>query len=290
MSVGEERGDVSQTLPGRADLHSHTIHSDGVLTPEQLVRKAHSVGIAVLSITDHDNVAALDEAGECGKPLGVDIVPGLELSASLGDKDIHILAYLFDPKNERLNEYLEFFRRERLKRAERIVRKLNQINIPLKLDAVLDQAGIGSVGRPHIASALVVGGHIGSYHEAFEKYIGVGAPAYEKKYQVSPQEAVRLVALAGGVSFFAHPGKYTTEADLVQLINVGLDGIEVVHPSHSPSMQAHYRRLANQYFLLESGGSDFHGGRKNDDAVFGSYTVPLHVVEEMRRRCFRSHR
>ncbi|MEK6650328.1 MAG: PHP domain-containing protein, partial [Bacteroidota bacterium] len=252
MTGTEERAEGASTAQERADLHSHTIYSDGALTPEQLVRKAKAVGITTLGITDHDNVGALDEASECGRSLGVDIIAGLELSATLGEKDVHILAYLFDPKNERLLEYLEFFRRERLKRAERIVKKLNQLNIPVTLEAVLEQAGIGSVGRPHVASALVVGGFISNYHEAFDRYIGVGAPAYEKKYQVSPQEAVRLVALAGGVSFFAHPGKYTTEADLVQCINVGLDGIEVIHPSHSPTMQQHYRRLANQYFLLES--------------------------------------
>lgn len=290
MTETEERAEGASTAQERADLHSHTIYSDGALTPEQLVRKAKDVGLTTLAITDHDNVGALNEAGEWGRSLGVDIIPGLELSATLGEKDVHILAYLFDPRNERLLEYLEFFRRERLKRAERIVKKLNQLNIPLTLDAVLEQAGIGSVGRPHIASALVVAGHIGSYHEAFDRFIGVGAPAYEKKYQVSPQEAVRLVAMAGGVSFFAHPGKYTTEADLVQLINVGLDGIEVIHPSHSPTMQQHYRRLANQYFLLESGGSDFHGGRKSDDSSFGAFTVPMRVVDEMRRRCFRTSR
>lgn len=290
MIETEERAEGASPAQERADLHSHTTYSDGALTPEQLVRKARSVGITTLAITDHDNVGALPEATECGRSVGVDIIAGLELSATLGDKDVHILAYLFDPTNERLLEYLEFFRRERLKRAERMVKKLNQLNIPVTLESVLDHAGIGSVGRPHVAGALLTGGYISSYHEAFDRYIGVGAPAYEKKYQVSPQEAVRLVALAGGVSFFAHPGKYTTEADLVQLINVGLDGIEVVHPSHSPTMQQHYRRLANQYFLLESGGSDFHGGRKNDDTVFGAFTVPMRVVEEMRRRCFRNLR
>ena len=290
MEEQETRAERVQEAQGRADLHTHTIYSDGALSPEHLVRKAKAAGLAAIAITDHDNVGALADAVECGQSLGVDVIAGLELSATLGEKDVHILAYLFEPSNARLLEYLEFFRRERLKRAERIVRKLNQINIPLSLDAVLDQAGIGSVGRPHIASALVEGGMTGTYGEAFEKYIGFGAPAYEKKYQVSPEEAVQLVAQAGGLSFFAHPGRSTTEADLLELIRVGLDGIEVIHPSHSPSMQEHYRRLASQYFLLTSGGSDFHGGKKNDNGAFGSYAVPMHVVEEMRRRCFRAPR
>jgi predicted metal-dependent phosphoesterase TrpH len=279
-------GGVSSARPS-ADLHTHTNFSDGVLSPEGLVRKAKSVGLEAIAISDHDNVGALEEAAEVGRSIGVEVIPGLELSATLGEKDVHILAYFFDPSHTRLLEYLEFFRLERLRRAERIVQKLNGLDIPLSIDAVLDKAGIGSVGRPHIASALVEEGHIQTYHEAFSKYIGARGPAYESKYQLSPGEAVRLIAQAGGLSFFAHPGKYTTESDLVALMDVGLDGIEVIHPSHSPSMQQHYRSLASQYFLLHSGGSDYHGGKKNDDLSFGSYGVPMSVVEDMRRRCFR---
>ncbi len=287
MEEKETRESGVSVSEAQADLHTHTTHSDGALSPEELVRKAKSVGLSAIAITDHDNVAALAEAQEVGDSLGVEIIPGLELSATLGDKDVHILAYFFDPTHQRLLEYLEFFRHERLKRAERIVRKLNGLEIPLTIDSVLDQAGIGSVGRPHIASALVEEGHIHNYQEAFVKYLGANGPAFEKKYQVGPEEAVRLIAQAGGLSFFAHPGKHTTEADLVALMDVGLDGIEVIHPSHSPSLQQHYRSLASQYFLLESGGSDFHGGKKNDGGNFGSCTVPMSMVEEMRRRCFR---
>jgi predicted metal-dependent phosphoesterase TrpH len=271
---------------GRADLHSHTTHSDGALTPQELIHKARDAGLTALAITDHDNVGALDEAMECGKSLGVEVIPGVELSVSLGEKDVHILAYFFDHKNQTLLEYLTLFRQERLKRAERIVEKLNKMNIPLTMEAVREQAGVGSVGRPHIANALLDEGLIESYHEAFERYIGMGGPAFEKKYQVNPIEAFRMITGAGGLSFLAHPGKYTTDIELSQLIKAGLDGIEVVHPSHDEKLQEHYRGVVNQYFLLESGGSDFHGGKKNDHHVFGLYTVPMHVVETMRSRLF----
>lgn len=270
----------------RADLHLHTTYSDGALSPETLVQRAHAAGLSVVSITDHDNVGALDEAIEAGKSLGVEIVPGVELSVALNEKDIHLLAYFFDYTNQKLQDYLAFFRYERLKRAERIVQKLNDINISLKMDAVLDQAGIGSVGRPHIASALLEEGLIETYHEAFMKYLGVGAPAYEKKYQLSPLEATQLIAQAGGLTFLAHPGKYTTEFELSTLIQTGLDGIEVVHPSHNEARQEFYRGVIHQYFLLECGGSDYHGGRKNDDQVLGVFTVPLQIVEDMRTRLF----
>ena len=270
----------------RADLHLHTTYSDGVLSPDALVQRVRAAGLSVVSITDHDNVGAIEEAIEAGKSVGVEIVPGVELSVALNEKDIHLLAYFFDYTNQKLRDYLAFFRYERLKRAERIVQKLNDINISLKMDAVLDQAGIGSVGRPHIASALLEEGLIGTYHEAFMKYIGVGAPAYEKKYQLSPLEATQLIAQAGGLTFLAHPGKYTTELELSTLIQAGVDGIEVVHPSHNETRQEFYRGVVHQYFLLECGGSDFHGGRKNDDQVLGAYTVPLQVVEDMRTRLF----
>ncbi len=281
-SGGEEEAEPN----GRADLHTHTTYSDGVLTPRELVQKAKDAGLTALAITDHDNVGAVDEATEWGKSLGVMIVPGVEMSVSLGEKDIHILAYFVNHRNQNLLDYLTFFRVERLKRAERMVEKLNKINIPLKLEAVLDQAGIGSIGRPHIANALVEEGLTDSYHEAFAKYIGLGGPAYEKKFQLTPPDAFKLVNAARGLSFFAHPGRYTNETEILQLIKVGLDGIEVVHPSHSDTQTQFYREIVHQYFMLESGGSDFHGGRSNDDAIFGSYAVPMHLVAAMRKRLF----
>ncbi|HTY38854.1 MAG TPA: PHP domain-containing protein [Bacteroidota bacterium] len=283
------RDDVpSSTLSsaGRADLHTHTTHSDGAHEPHDLIQRAHNLGIEVLSITDHDNVGALDEGIEWGKSFGMEVITGLELSVSLGEKDVHVLAYFVDHRNQDLLDYLTFFRRERLKRAERIVQKLNKMNVPLKLEAVLEQAGVGSVGRPHVANALLDGGFIGAYHEAFEKFIGNGGPAFEKKYQLSPADAFKLVNKAGGLSFLAHPGKHISELDLSQLIKNGLDGIEVVHPAHDDKLREYYRGLVNQYFLLESGGSDFHGGKKNDDHTLGMFTVPMHVVETMRSRLF----
>jgi predicted metal-dependent phosphoesterase TrpH len=281
-----QAGQSTSSENARADLHLHTTYSDGVLSPSDIVAKSHDARLAVISITDHDNVGAIDEAIEWGKDVDIEVITGLELSVALNDKDIHLLAYFFDHTNQRLLDYLSFFRRERLKRAERIVQKLNNINVPLKLDSVLDQAGVGSVGRPHIASALLEEGLTETYHEAFLKYIGIGAPAYEKKYQLSPLEATRLITQAGGLSFLAHPGKYTTEVELSELINAGLDGIEVVHPSHDAARQEFYRSVTNQYFLLECGGSDYHGGRKNDEEAFGVYTIALDIVEEMRRRLF----
>ena len=133
---------------------------------------------------------------------------------------------------------------------------------------------------------LVEKGLVDSFHAAFEKFIGVGGPAYESKFQLGPQEAFQLISSAGGLSFLAHPGSFFSEQELLELIKLGLDGIEVVHPSHGPQHRQYFRGIVNQYFLLESGGSDYHGGKKNDEHAFGVYTVPMHVVETMRSRLF----
>jgi predicted metal-dependent phosphoesterase TrpH len=270
----------------KADLHMHTTHSDGLFSPYELIKKCKQRGLSVISITDHDSVAAFPDAIEYGKEFGIEVIPGVELSALVDDRDVHILGYFLDYTNKRLLEYLEFFRKERIKRAERIVAKLNNINVPLTIEAVMEQAGHGAVGRPHIASAMVEEGYIQTYHQAFEKFIGNGGPAFEKKFQLTLKDAIQLISSSGGLSFLAHPGRFTTEELLHQTIRSGLDGIEVIHPSHQPSHTAYYRGVVNEYFLLESGGSDFHGGKKNDDEVLGNFYIDESRVDMMKHRLF----
>jgi len=271
-------------MEGKVDLHMHTLHSDGAYSAADVVRRAREAGLSIISITDHDNVSGIDEAIEAGQHSGIEVITGVELSAGVGEQEVHILAYFFDHTNRDLLNHLTFFRMERRKRAERIVEKLNHLNIPISLDAVLERAGQGSVGRPHIASVLFEEGLTDSYHEAFYKYIGFGKPAYEKKFQVSPQAAIELIAAAGGLSFVAHPGNSLDESVLLEFIKEGVDGIEVVHPSHSAERVMHYNGIVNEYFLLASGGSDFHGGRRNDHDALGRFFISTELVQEMRRR------
>jgi len=271
-------------MDGKADLHLHSTFSDGALSPRELLDRARQAGLTAISITDHDHTGALDEATTIAAPLGIEVIPGVELSTMVGESDVHILGYFFDHHDARLQEYLALFRSERRKRAERIVRKLNGMNVPLTIDGVLRRAGGGSVGRPHIATALVEEGLIGTYQEAFSRYIGFGKPAYEKKYMISPREAIAMIAAAGGLSFIAHPSSFMEEQVLLDIIDAGIDGIEVVHPSHSPELAAHYRGIVSEYFLLASGGSDFHGGKRNDLDAFGRYTISMAEVNMMRRR------
>jgi len=228
-------------VEGKADLHTHTTHSDGALSPYELITKAKNAGLSIISITDHDSVSALEDAVVFGKQSGVEIIAGMELSTSFNDQEIHILGYFVDYHSKTLLDALAVFRARRRKRAERIVDKLNRMNIPLKLESVLANVTGDSIGRPHIANALVSGGHAESYHQAFSKYIGDGKPAYEKKEEYSIEDTVRLIAEAGGLSFLAHPGRSMNETLLFQLIKAGLDGIEVIHPSHSPDLVRYYR-------------------------------------------------
>jgi hypothetical protein len=275
-------------MSGRADLHLHTTHSDGTLSVAELIRRTKAAGLTTVSITDHDTVDAVPAALEEGKAAGLDVLPGVELSVSVGEQDVHILGYLFDHTDRNLLEHLSYYRVERVKRAERIVEKLNDLNLPLSIDAVLEQAGSGSVGRPHIANAMVEEGLAGTYHEAFLKYIGFGKPAYERKIPVSPRAAIDMISGAGGLSFLAHPGNAVGDDVLMTLIREGIDGIEVVHPSHSQERTAFYAGIVSEYFLLSCGGSDFHGGRRNDQTVLGKYYISEEQVEMMRRRLDRS--
>ena len=271
-------------MDGKADLHLHTAFSDGVLSPRELIERTARAGLTTISITDHDNSGATEEARSWGEHAGVEVIPGVELSTTVGEQEIHILGYFFDHANREFQELLTALRRERRKRAERIVGKLNDLKIPLSIEAVLDQAGTGSVGRPHIANALVAEGLTESYHEAFLKYLGFGKPAYEKKYLISPVDAIRMIAAAGGLSFLAHPGSTLDELTVLDIINGGIDGIEVIHPSHSPALTSHYTGIVEEYFLLASGGSDFHGGRRNDGDALGRFWIPMEKVELMRHR------
>jgi predicted metal-dependent phosphoesterase TrpH len=269
-----------------ADLHVHSYYSDGAHSPCTVVDKCRAKGITAVALADHDHVGGIEEAADYARTIGMEIIPAVELSSSLNDHEIHILGYFIDPSNRVLRERLASFRDARLHRAEGIVQKLNALNVPVTMDAVLKQAGSGAVGRPHIANALVDEGFVDSYQSAFARYIGNYAPAYEEKYKLSPSDAIDLISSAGGLSFIAHPGKLDTDIVVRELMGYGLDGIEVVHPSHSEAQTNLYRNLAGQYFLLESGGSDYHGGKKNDDDQLGLFTVSLETVEKMRRRLY----
>lgn len=262
------------------DLHSHTTYSDGYLSPFELIKKARQRGLRGLSITDHDTVAAIPEALEIGQNLGVEIIPGIELSCIENGRDVHLLGYFIDHTNAELLKYTAFFYNERQKRAGRIVKKLNDLNVPLRLDDVMERATSGLVGRMHVASALIDNGYSSSVKEVFDKYLGYGCPAFEAKWEFSIEQGIQLINRCNGLAVIAHP-KYIPEEALLPFIDSGLDGIEVIHPCHDRNLERHYRALASEYCLLDTGGSDFHGGREQDENNFGKMGVPYSKVESM---------
>jgi predicted metal-dependent phosphoesterase TrpH len=284
LAVDSGREERLNGKPGIADLHIHSTYSDGVYSPCELVSKAAELGLDTISITDHDCVTGVDEAVRCAGEFGVNVISGIELSASLNGREVHILGYFFDSSNPELLATVSYLRDERIKRAERIVNKLNRLKIPITMESVLRFSGAGSVGRPHIARAVVEGGFAETYLQVFAKYISDGGPAYEKKVEYTPQTVINLIAKAGGLSVLAHPGRTVSENDILALIQAGIDGIEVIHPSHAPELVRHYRAIVSQYYLVESGGSDFHGGLRADDQSFGQVYVTLDIVNHMRRR------
>ena len=269
-------------MPAKIDLHTHTNYSDGAYTPAQLIDKANQRGLKIISITDHDSINGIKEAKEYAKQFGIEVVPGLEISTDVDDKEVHLLAYFIDIDNEELQKYLSFFRDERVHRAARIVEKLRKLGFNFKIDDVLDRANNSAIGRPHIAYTMVDLGFIKNYNEAFEKYIGDYGPAFERKIHVSAQSALKLINDAGGLSFIAHPG-FMKESLLTNLIKAGIDGIECVHPSHNEGQVQFYRGIVNQYCLLESGGSDFHGGKKMDEPNLGKYLLSQNHLDAMKQ-------
>jgi len=271
----------------KTDLHTHTNYSDGFFSPTELVELAYKSGIELLSITDHDNVNGIEEAEKAASKYGIEIIPGVEISTDIRNTEIHILGYFIDPANAELEHYLSFFRDERHKRAKRIVEKLNILGLEISIGDVLKHVKKGTIGRPHIAQALLENKQVNTYYEAFNKYLGNNAPAYEKKVHLSPQSAFKIISDAGGLSFIAHPGNMP-EILIKELIEDGVDGIEVIHPSHSADRTKFYRGLVNQYYLLESGGSDFHGGKREDEKNFGKIFTKSKVVYEMRTRLVRN--
>lgn len=271
----------------KIDLHTHTNHSDGYYSPIELIQLVKDARIDVISITDHDNLSAIHDAASIGKEFGIEVIPGLELSSDIGDREVHILGYFVDPDNQELERYLKFFREERLKRAIRIVNKLKSLGFTISIEDVLEQAKNSAIGRPHIAQALLNKGLISNYYEAFNKYIGNNCPAYEKKVHISPQSVVKIISDAGGLSFIAHPGNMP-ESLLKELIEGGIDGIEVVHPSHNRHQEKFYKGIVNEYFLLESGGSDFHGGKREDEDNLGKYFTTSSALEAMRNRLIKN--
>ncbi|MGW0077831.1 PHP domain-containing protein [Streptomyces cellulosae] len=271
----------------RIDLHTHSTASDGTDTPADLVRKAAAAGLDVVALTDHDTTRGHAEA-LAALPQGLTLVTGAELSCRLDGVSMHLLAYLFDPEEPALLAERELVRDDRVPRAKGMIAKLNELGVPVTWEQVARIAGDGSVGRPHVASALVELGVVDSVSDAFTpEWLADGGRAYVPKHETDPFEAVRLVKNAGGVAVFAHPaavkrGRTVPDPAIAELARAGLDGIEVDHMDHDPDTRARLRGLAGELGLLVTGSSDYHGSRKT--CVLGEFSTDPEVYGEITRR------
>jgi 3',5'-nucleoside bisphosphate phosphatase len=255
------------------DLHLHSTASDGSLAPAEVVALAERQGVRVMALTDHDSLEGIPEAEERARAAGIRIIPGVELSVSEETMDVHLLAYGFDPTDRTLRGAIDRYRTSRHERARKILMRLKGLGIRIPIEEVEEIAGGGALGRPHVAEALMVGGYVETFHEAFQRYLGHHAPAYVAKQTVALEEALEVVREAGGVTVLAHPGTLNRDQWIAGWIRRGLDGIEVWHSKHHPGDIERYRQIARAHGLLMTGGSDFHGERTPDVSV-GSVAVP----------------
>lgn len=259
------------------DLHLHSTASDGSQSPEAVVALGERNGVRVMALTDHDSVSGLPAARARAEEAGIRLISGVELSVNEEGSDVHLLAYGFDPSDATLVEAIDRYRTARRDRARKILSRLKGLGIRISLEEIEEIARGGALGRPHVAEALVRGGHVDSFNEAFQRFLGHHAPAYVAKAAVSLEEAVAVVRDASGVTVLAHPGTLNRDHHIPSWARRGLDGIEVWHSKHDASAVARYQGYAQLHGLLMTGGSDYHGERTPAVTV-GSVNVPESIL------------
>lgn len=267
--------------PAFVDLHSHSTASDGTLPPERVIEVAAARGLAAIALTDHDTITGVSAARETGELVGVRVVAGVELSAFLGDHEVHLLA-LHLSELEGLEKHLVGLRQMRHSRAEQIVGKLNALGIALTFEEVLEQCNGGALGRPHVARALIARGVVHDFREAFFRYLGAKGTAFVAKDRLSVEDAIAIAHDARALAFWAHPGDTGRRERLEPLVAAGLDGVEIRHPSHSGEDMKRLQALSDFFGLLPSGGSDWHGAM-DGSRTLGMMNVPaewLHRQDE----------
>ena len=253
-----------ETISGRGesalfvDLQVHSTASDGALSPTRVVEAARDAKLYAIALTDHDTVDGVAEATAAGVEFGVRLIAGVELSSHFDDDELHLLG-LHLSNQDAMRSALRGLQAGRVERAVRIVEVLNKHSIPVTMDAVLAEADKGAVGRPHVARAMVAGGWVRDFREAFDRWIGFGRPAYMAKERFDVADAIALVHQAGGLAVWAHPGESATPTRILRLADMGLDAVEVLHPSHPPSLSQRLFDNTEKAGLLPSGGSDWHG-------------------------------
>ncbi len=265
-----------------ADLHLHSIYSDGVYTPNWLVSKAVHAGLDCIALTDHDTVEGCEETATLCEKAGLGFIPGVELTAYALDEEIHILGFGLDIRNAVFLEKMSAFQEKRLERMKKMVSLLNREGIPISLEEVLEIAKCKVPGRMHLCRALLLGEYCRDRDEVFARYLGDGCAAYVPKMNFSVREAIRLIHTAGGAALMAHVGRQVKVPAIVEYgVEVGIDGFECFYPRHSKSLCERLVAVCEEYHLLVSGGTDYHGVK--DRVNIGAVKVPMKYVEELKQ-------
>ena len=274
------------------DLHAHTSASDGTYSPKELLKLAKSDGIEAIAITEHDTIEGLPEALEAGEKMGVEVIPGVEISIDYQPGSMHVLGLFLDIENEKLKEYITDLQTSRSSRNPRIIEKLNELGLSITMEEVEKISGGGQVGRPHIAAALLKNGHVRTIQHAFDKYLKKGAVAYYERHRLTREKAVDMIHGAGGLVILAHPhtlGVNGISLDnlMAELKEVGFDGLELFYNSHSPSDEDKLMKIVDKNGFVISGGTDFHGENKPSIKLgvgYGNMAIPYEVLQEMKQQ------
>ncbi len=272
----------SARTQAKIDLHTHTNASDGLDTPAELVTNASQRGISVLGVTDHDTMDGLDAASEAAARAGITLVPGVELSTTVDRAEVHILGYFVDSNDSDLQARLSDLAAARVRRVERMIARLHELGYPVDGEAILAQAEEGSIGRPHVARALMEIGAVDSVNDAFERFLKAGRPAYIPRDSFSPEDAVGLLVEYSVIPVLAHPfSTKDIEGTLARLVPAGLKGLETYYAEYSPEQHAQLHVIADGWGLVPTGGSDYHGAGFREGRELGAAPVPQHSWERL---------
>ena len=266
------------------DLHIHSNHSDGACSVDEILHMAGERGLAAIAITDHDCIDAYPQAVVQGAAMGIEVIPGVEISSNIGQCDIHILGYGFDTSNATLRARLHEMKEARYARAKKMVENLNRLGMDLRFETVLKIAGNAAIGRPHIATAMLQEELIYSFREAFDRCIGYDSPAYVEKMPIAPAEVFRLILDAGGIPVLAHPAITQVDECIPQFVRDGLMGIEAIHSEVAPATERFYTEIARKHDLLITGGSDFHSPSRYGRGELGHPRVPASFAEALKNQ------
>ena len=266
------------------DLHIHTNVSDGIYTPEEIVHKALQASLTAIAITDHDTIEGIAPAQIAAQQHSLEIVPGIELSAAGKHGDVHILGYYINLDDQEFLAHLAAIRTARIERITQIMAKFAKLGITFDISELIDNANKIALCRSHLAHAMIVANIVKTKREAFQRYLGIGKPAYVSRVDISPIQAIELILAAQGVPVLAHPGSSNLNANFIaELVAAGLQGLEVHHRDHSAKQVKLYTKIATRNNLLITGGSDFHGCHYGYYHPIGSCAVPNTVVEQLKQ-------